>query len=222
VTETFDEGPWPAPTSGLTAVLRVFPSNGPTADAFCSASSLTSPDRVPIWEFARGESAELAAEEDIVAGAPLIGWVDATGQNQFAVTDVAGFDQLGGTELSDQFNFIVRYVGTITHPGGSLKMRELDDDVKDAVWSFLGPDVGSNSTADLFLEVHGHAPADITADEPSGIFAAGPVQAEIMVLRCSTQIQDIHVQIDTGSGWQLVGDVASVPQIDDTLFPPAL
>jgi hypothetical protein len=101
-------------------------------------------------------------------------------------------------------------------------MREFDDDVKDVVWSFLGPDVGSNLTSDLFLEVHGHIPADITADEPSGFFAAGPLPAEIVILRCNQQIQDIDVQIDTGGGWQLVGNASTTPQIDDTLFPPAL
>jgi hypothetical protein len=138
------------------------------------------------------------------------------------VTDVAGFDQLGGTELSDQFNFIVRYVGTITHGGGSIQMRELDDDVRDAVWSWLGPGVGSSLLTDVFLEVHGHAPADYTADVESGFFAAGPVPIEVMVLRCSQSIQTIDVQIDAGSGWQLVGNAPSLPQIDAQLFPPAL
>jgi hypothetical protein len=56
VVETFDEGAWPAPTSGLTAIVRVFASNGKTADAFCNSSTLTAPDRLPIWEFARGKA----------------------------------------------------------------------------------------------------------------------------------------------------------------------
>jgi MYXO-CTERM domain-containing protein len=222
VVEFYDEGPWPAPTSGLTAIVRVFASNGTTDKAFCNKSTLLGPDRQPIWEFARGTSSEQAVAQDIVAGAPLLTWQDLTGKNQFAVTDVAGFKDLGGTELSDQLNFIVRYVGTITHGGGMIKMRELDDSVKDAIWAWLGPKVGSNVTDDLFLEVHGHAWADATVDEPSGHFAAGDVPIEIMILRCKTQITKIDVQIDTGSGWTLVGNAPSLPRIDATLFPPAL
>jgi MYXO-CTERM domain-containing protein len=222
VVESYEEGAWPAPTSGLTAIVRVFASGGKTADAFCNKSTWSAPDRIPIWEFARGKSSEQAVEQDIVAGAPLLTWQDLTGFNQFAVTDVHGFKDLGGTELSDQFNFVVRYVGTVTHGGGQIAMRELDDDVKDALWSWLGPGVGSSLTSDLFLEVHGHVPADLTVDAPTGFFAGGAVPIEIVILRCSQKIQTIDVQIDTGSGWKLVGNVPTLPQLDATLFPPAL
>ena len=52
-------------------------------------------------------------------------------------------DQFGGTHLSDQFNFVVRYTGTIDHPGGSFVVREDDDRVEDVVWVFMEDKVGS-------------------------------------------------------------------------------
>ena len=220
--ETFDEGAWPEPSSGLTAVVRVFQTGGAMDQAFCAASSISAPDRGVIWEFARGASAEQPLGEDIVAGAKLTTWTDPTAGNNFAVTDVDGFDLNGGTLLSDQNNFIVLYLGSISHPGGSLGLREKDDDVKDAVWAFLGGNVGSSSPSDVFLEVHGHIPADLTADAPSSIFPSGDVDAEFMVLRCNTKIQDIDVELNQGSGWGLVGNASTKPQIDTTLFPPAL
>jgi MYXO-CTERM domain-containing protein len=221
-TEQYDELPWPAPSGGLTAILRVFPPGGPMAGAFCEKGSLNGPDRDIIWAFARGESSEEPTGVDVVAGVELDAWIDATGQNQFAVTNVPGFDQLGGTDLSDQFNFVVLYTGTLTHPGGNLSMRELDDDVKDGVWAFVGPSVGSSNLNDVFLEVHGHAPADLTVDAPTTFLAPGDVPVEVMILRCSEQLQDIDVEVDTGGGWMLVGDHPSKPRIDDVLFPPAL
>jgi hypothetical protein len=220
--ETFEEGPWPAPTSGLTAIVSVFKPGGTVAGAFCEKSTLSAPDRPVIWDFARGKSIEEPAGTDVVAGASLDTWTDPTGLNNFAVTDVPGFDALGGTELSDQFDFIVLYLGTITHPGGSFSMREYDDDVRDAVWAWAGPNVGSSNTNDVFLEVHGHAPADLTADAPSITFAAQALPIEVMVLRCSQSLQDIDVETNIGSGWESVGAAPTQPQIDDQLFPPAL
>jgi MYXO-CTERM domain-containing protein len=221
-TETYEEGAWPAPPSGLTAEIRVFPPGGTVAAAFCEANTFSGPDRTVLWAFARGTSAEAPTGTDVMAGAPLDAWVDASGANQFATTDVPGFTDLGGTQLSDQFDFMVRYTGTIAHPGGTFAMREYDDDVRDAMWAFVGADVGSANAADLFLEVHGHAPADYTPDAPSTTFAQQDLPIEVIILRCDQTLQDIDVEANTGNGFSLVGDHPTKPAIDDTLFPPAL
>lgn len=222
-TETFTEGAWAKPTSGLTAFVSVFSTTGKVNDAFCGTGSFSSIDRAAIWEFARGKSTEKPVGSDVVAGARLLTWNDLSAGDNWAVGDVDGFATLGGTELSDQANFVVRYVGTVKHTGSAFRMRELDDDVKDAVWAFLGGKVGSLSVSDLFLEVHGKAAADSTPDEPSTSIAAGDVPIEIFVLRCAAKIQKTDVQIQMGSGtWRLVGNVPSTPRIDDTIFPPAL
>lgn len=223
--ETYDEGPYPEPQSGLTAFVRVFPSSGAVYDAFCGKGTFElQPDRLPIWDFARDNSLEQELGSDIVAGVPLSTWSDPSGNNQFAVRNVPGFDRLGGTELTDQFNFIVTYWGALSHSGGTISMREQNDQVQDALWAWLGDGVGSNNTNDLFLEVHSLAGADITADEPSGSFAAGDVEFEAMVLRCNDAItKPIDVQVRFGSGaWTLVGSAPTLPVINDTLFPPAL
>jgi hypothetical protein len=91
--------------------------------------------------FARGMSDEIVAT-DVVAGAKLLTWTDPSKNNQFSINDVDGFDRLGGTELSDTFNFFVTYTGTVDHPGGDLAMREGNDSVEDAVWVFLGDKAG--------------------------------------------------------------------------------
>ncbi|MBX3126242.1 MAG: hypothetical protein KF718_05975 [Polyangiaceae bacterium] len=221
-TETYTEGAWPAPTSGLTAIVRVFANGGAMAGAFCEKSVVSGPDRSVIWNFARAKSTELALGEDIVAGVPLASWIDPTNANQFAVTDIPGMNTLGGTLLSDQFNFIVLYTGTITHAGGSLGLREQNDEVTDAIWAFLGPGVGSAATSDVFLEVHGHIPADLTPDAPSAIFPGGDLAAEFMVLRCSTALKPIQIEINQGSGFVSMASAATKPKLDSTLFPPAL
>lgn len=223
--ETYDEGPYPEPQTGLTAFVRVFPSSGAVYDAFCGKGTFElQPDRLPIWDFARDNSLEQELGSDIVAGVPLDTWSDPSGNNQFAVSNVPGFDRLGGTELSDQFNFIVTYWGTLSHTGGNISLREQNDQVQDALWAWLGDGVGSNNTNDLFLEVHSLAGADLTPDEPSGSFAAGNVDFEAMVLRCNDAItKQIDVQVRFGSGaWTLVADAPTAPLINDTLFPPAL
>jgi len=223
-TETFTEGAWPKPTSGLTAFVNVFSTTGKVNDAFCGSGSFGTIDQAAIWEFARGKSTEKPIGSDVVAGAKLLEWIDLSSSDNFAVTDVDGFRSLGGTLLSDQANFVVRYVGKMKHPGGLFKMRERDDDVKDAVWAIIGSKAGTSlGVSDLFLEVHGKAAADSTADEPSTSLSAGEVPIEIFVLRCAAKIQQTDVEIAFGSGaWQLVGNAPSVPQIDDTLFPPVL
>src|SRR5690606_6594648 len=130
-------------------------------------SGLNGFDYPTLFAFARGDSPDIVAT-DVVAGAHLRTWTDPSNNNQFSVNDVDGFDRLGGTELSDTFNFFVTYSGALSHPGGPLSRRELDDSVEDAVWTFLGDDAGAGGEADLFLEVHGFAWPDATSDEPSG------------------------------------------------------
>lgn len=222
--ETFTEGAWAKPTSGLTAFVNVFSTTGKVNDAFCGTGAFSSINHAALWEFARGKSTEKPTGSDVVAGAKLLEWIDLSSTDSFAVTDVPGFRQLGGTLLSDQANFIVRYVGRIKHPGGVFKLRERDDDVMDAVWAFLGSKANvSLSVADLFLEVHGKASADSTADEPATTLSAGEVPVEIFVLRCASKIQQTDVEVSLGGGaWQLVGNAPSVPLIDATLFPPVL
>jgi len=222
--ETFTEGAWPKPTSGLTAFVNVFSATGKINDAFCGTGVFSSIDRAALWEFARGKSTEKPTGSDFMAGAKLNTWQDLSSGDNFAVTDVPGFRDLGGTELTDQANFIVRYLGKIKHPGGTFRMRELDDDVKDAVWAFIGGKAGvSLNVIDLFLEVHGKAAADSTPDEPSTTLSAGDVPIEVFVLRCNTKIQNVDVQIGLGSGaFQLVGSAPSIPEITDAIFPPVL
>jgi hypothetical protein len=223
-TETYSEQAWPKPTTGLTASVNVFSATGKINDAFCGTGSFSTIDRAALWEFGRGKSSEKPIGSDVVAGAKLVTWVDTSSGDNFAVTDVEGFRTLGGTELTDQANFIVRYFGKVKHPGGTVKMREFDDDVKDAVWAFLGAKAGVGlAVSDLFLEVHGKAAADSTADEPTGTAVAGDMAIEVFVLRCATKIQQVDVQISLGGGaWQLVGVAPTVPNIDDATFPPVL
>jgi hypothetical protein len=154
---------------------------------------------------------------------PLHTWTDPSQNNQYSVNDVDGFDQLGGTTLTDTFNFFVTYTGTVTHPGGDLAMREANDSVEDAVWVFLGDAAGTGQEMDLFLEVQGFAWPDETSDEPSASFPAGDVPIEAILVRCTESIADVDVQIQVPpNDWTLVGDAPTVPVINTTLFPPAL
>ncbi len=219
--EEFEEGPWPAPEDGLTAVVRTFEVGGVVDQAFCD-SGLNGFEYKALFDFANGNSNEIVAT-DVVAGASLQAWTDPTDNNQFSITDVDGFDLYGGTELSDSFNFFVTYTGTIDHPGGSLGLREENDSVEDALWVFIDQDVGSDNVNDLFLEVHGFVWADETSDEPSVNLPGGDVPIQAILVRCTEQIKDVDLQIEfQGGGWTLVGDVASSPEIDTNLFPPAL
>ena len=224
VTETFTEGAWPAPTDGLTATVRVFSSTGATYDAYCGKSSVSAPDYGPLFEFARGRSAQAPLGTDLMAGAKLLRWRDASGANRFAVTDVPSFSDLGGTLLSDQANFFVHYQGIVNHPGGAFQMREQDDDVTDGLWVFIQNKIGSTNTNDLFLEVHNLTfVPDKTADAPSASVPAGPVPIEIIVVRCAQQIRDMDIELKlSGGAYQLVGNAPTTSTINDTLFPPAL
>jgi len=194
---------------------------GEVDEAFCD-SGASGFDYSTLFAFAHGGHPDEVAT-DVVAGAELLRWTDPSQNNQFSINDIDGFDRLGGTELSDTFNFMVTYSGTIDHPGGELAMREANDEVEDAVWAFLGDDVGSEHEDDLFLEVHGFAWFDKTDDEPKASFPAGELPFEAILVRCTEAIKDVDVQLRLpGDDWALVGQVASTPVIDDELFPPAL
>ena len=219
--EEFTEGSWPAPTDGLTAIVRVFKVGGVIDKAFCD-SGASGFDYPELFAFARGMSDEIVAT-DVVAGAKLLTWTDPSNNNQFSINDVDGFDRLGGTELSDTFNFFVTYTGTLKHPGGDLAMREGNDSVEDAVWVFLGDQAGKGGEDQLFLEVQGFAWPDATSDAPSANFPAGDLPIEAIVVRCTEKISNVDVEVQLpNSQWQLVGNAPSTPPIDPELFPPAI
>jgi hypothetical protein len=207
--EIFEEGPMPAPASGLTAVVYSFAPGGAIDDAFCD-SGTGGFDYDVLLGAARGATLEQTL-------APLLTW---QGGNAFAVTDVAGFGELGGSHLTSQANFVVRYFGTLHHPGGTLRMRELDDTVEDGVWVFLNDAVGSSSTARLFLEVHGFAWADKTPDSPEVTMDAGDIPVEVILYRCTEPVIPVDVQIDLGTNlYQLLGDADTEPDLAPELFP---
>ena len=219
-TTTYDEGPWPAPESGLTATIRVFPPGSIVDDAFCE-SGVSGFDYLTLFQFARDMSSVAATGTDVAAGVPLAAWDDPAGMNQFATTDVPGFDRYGGTALSDQFNFMVRYEGWLRHPGGDLAMREDDDSVEDAVWAFLGSDVGGTTEDEMFLEVHGFVWLDATPDEPSTTLAAGDVPIELILIRCDEAVGRTEVQMRIGGGdWQSAELAPLVPVVTAEDFPP--
>lgn len=224
IEEIFTEGAWPAPTRGLTAEVRVFEGGdgNPVSDAFCTSGGDL--QRMTMWDFARGESDEPTLARDVVAGAQLGTWVDVA--NRFGIRDIDGFDgdTLGGSERTDQFYFVVRYRGVVAHPGGTFQMRELADQLEDAVWVFAGDTVGSVDEDDLFLEVHNFVWADATPDEPSISLPAGDVPVEIIVPRCEMQFEDpFELQLRLGAGvYSLLDGQPIRPLVDDTLFPPVL
>ncbi|MEM9068416.1 MAG: MYXO-CTERM sorting domain-containing protein [Myxococcota bacterium] len=232
-TEEFAEGEWPAPTEGLTAEVRVFGASGPIWDSFCGAGGLLDSFSVEeaqaFWEFARGESPEPDTGFDVVAGARLLEWDDSSdGANDFSVTDLDGMDRLGGTTLTTQFNWAVRYTGSITHPGGAFEARENDDRLEDGLWMFAQDGVGGSSfTSDVLLEVHNWANPDRTDDEVriSPDPAAGAVPFEVIAVRCGMPFagKEMRAELRLGGGaWMLVGEQPSTPIINDDLFPPAL
>jgi len=226
--EEFTEGPWPAPTGGLTAEVRVFQSNGAIADAYCKAGSFQCDiDYDVLFAFARGGGPESDLGSDAVAGSALLGWYNVP---NFAVTDLDGFSpgDLGGTPLSDQFNFVVRYTGWVQHPGGLLEMREEDDDVGEfnptdygGVWAFVGGDVGVGGFDQLFLGVNAFGfCSDGSGDEPGTNQNAGLVPIEIIMIRCNTDGPPVDVQMALqGGAWTYVGNQPTVP--DTTAFAPA-
>lgn len=240
--EDYEEGPMPAPTSGLTAELRVFGGAGTIDNAFClldvsslGLSSEVEDNRGTIYNFARGGLDESGGGEvlrrDVVAGSFHRGWTEAT-PGAFAVTDVSGFEaaNLGGTIHSDSNNFTVRYSGTIAHPGGDFCVRERDDAVEDAVWAFAAAFRGTEP----FFEVHGFAEPDrcqggSCGDTECASLPAGNIDVEFILIHCAMNFDSIagdrviHVEVRSGGGgWQLLGDATSAPMLNDALFPPAM
>lgn len=226
VSEELVEGPVPAPTTGMTATVRTFASGGVIDNAFCQASYFADIDYTALFNFARfggAKSAEKETAVDFVVGAPPAPLVDKSGQNRFAVSDIPGFDRYGGTNLSEKQNFIVHYSGTLAHPGGTFRMRELDDVVTDGVWAFLGPQVGSTLESDLFLEVHSRPWTDATYDVGSRAMPAGKVAVELVIARCLSTVKAITFQgqVDSGS-WMNLDAFPMEPKLDATLLAPAL
>lgn len=220
-TEIYTEGATPAPTDGLTAEVRVFPSGGSTDMALCTSSAF-SITRNTIWGFARGTGSDTVIASDVVAGAHLREW------NNFGVSDIDGFDQNGGTLLSDMGNFTVRYTGVVHFPaGGDLWARETNDSLQRMMLDIFGDtDVGSTSTAGIWLDVVGYTTiSDATSDPNSITVTGGDVPIEVIVLRCagsSTEPLDAELSLDNESTYQFVGDSPTAPAISDTLFPPTL
>lgn len=221
--EELTEGAVPEPTEGLTAEVRVFAGGSATDMALCT-SGIGSIDRGALWSFARGRSADRVVDYDVVAGAHLRGWDDG-GSGTFGITDIDGFDQNGGTLLSDNGNFLVRYTGTLHTSGGTVWARERDDSLDDwALFVFGGDDVGSTSSSGLWLDVIGFTTIpDATGDPASIVATASDLPVEIIILRCagaSSEPLDAEVSLDDETTWTYFGDAPSAPAIDDTLFPP--
>jgi len=230
VDEVFVEGVWPEPLGGLTAELRTFTADGAVADAYCKSGTFCSIEYGDMFDFARGASSEEETGRDLVAGSQLRSWYNVP---NFAVTDVDGFDfqTLGGSELSDQFNFFVRYTGYIDTPGGVFSMRERDDDVGElnptdygGVWVFLGDDAGVGGYDDLFLGVNAFGfCSDGSDDEPAAESGAGLVAVEIIMVRCNTDGPAVDVEMAyEGEDWAYVGDQSTVPDTSIELFPAGL
>jgi hypothetical protein len=227
--ETFSEGAFPAPTTGLTAEVRAFNTGGAAHMAFCATSFLgAGMDRVALWEFARGDTTEPTLGFDVAAGVRLDEWRDDSGADRFSITDVPGFDRLGGTELSAQRNFVVRYTGSVTHSGGEFWMQEggdTPDAVRDALWVMIGDGVGTEfaDPSSIFLEVHSRGSADWTPAQPHVLLSAMEVPIEIFIVRCDEQIIPITVEVAPGSSAFLrMGDAPTTPNLDPRFFPPAL
>lgn len=225
--EEYTEGATPAPTSGVTAVVRTFASAGTIDNAFCRASYFNAVDYVTMFNFARfgrAKSVEPELGVDFVVGTTIAQWSDTSGQNRFSPRDLAGFEKLGGTELTDQQNFFVYYTGSIVHPGGTFNLREYDDVVADGVWVFLGPtQVGSSLAADLFLEVHSRPWWDTTYDVGTRTMAKGSVPFEVIVARCASTIKTVTLQgkVDAGP-WKNIDQFPMTPVLDPKLLTPAL
>jgi hypothetical protein len=219
--ETFDEGPEPEPTQGLTAVARVFAPAGNVDAAFCD-SGLFGFDYPTLFDFARGTGGEAPTAVDAAAGIQLAQWTDP-GDNDFAVASVPGFDRDGGTDLTDKYNFLVTYRGTIDHPGGFLAFREANDSVVDGLWVFLDSDVGTGGEDEMFLAVHGFAWPDGTDDEPFIDLAPGQYEVEIIVARCTEAIDEpTTVQFSVANGaWTAAPQLPTTPWLDLGVFPPA-
>lgn len=229
--EVYEEGPLPPPTRGLLAEARAF--NGTTAmyKSFCGLNSGDEPGYSTLFSFARGgldtHALESPIARDYVVGAPLDPWGDST-TNNFGITDVTGFggtpfpfDSYGPTLMTTHFNFVVRFFGFIDHPGGDIWIREKDDDFglndNTGVWAFIGETaVGTDK---MTFEAHSLAfVSDKTNDEEKVTLPAGRVPFEVILIRCGTSFENIHMQLGVGSKtWKLVSEQ---PTLSD--YPPAL
>lgn len=227
--EVFTEGYWTVPETGLTAEVRVFPADGVVANAYCKASSFQCEiDYDALFGFARGENVETPLESDIAGGVELLSWYNVP---NFTVTDVEGFgfDSLGGTLLSDQYNFVVRYTGWVEHPGGALSMREQDDDVGEfsatgngGVWAFVGDDTGVGGFDELFLGVNAFGfCSEGSTDEPVvNVTGSGFVPIEIIMVRCNTDGPPVDAEMKITSGpWLYVGEQPTAPDVSLETFP---
>ncbi|NCG22183.1 MAG: hypothetical protein GWP91_24470, partial [Rhodobacterales bacterium] len=216
VTATFDEGPEPTPTMGLTAIARSFVRGGRVDYAFCS-SGTSGFDYATLFDFARGGHDEDLITEEVVAGATLGSWIPSSGN--FDLNELNQFDRDGGTSVNARHNWMVRYVGTVDHPGGEFSIRERNDSVEDGLWVWMDQDVGTQTNR-LFLEVHGFVFADSTADEPSESFDAGDLPIEVILVRCDNPIEDVQLQISSqGSNWSAAANAPSLPEVSPLWFP---
>lgn len=217
--EVFLEEPWAAPAGGLTAEVRAFANDGAMAASGCDATFINDTDRQTILGFARGTSAEMPLAYDVVAGSAVN---RIEGAAAFSVRDVDGFDDLGGSALTQQVNFVVRWTGTVTHGGGNFQMREGDDQLDGGLVAFIQGGVGSMVVGDIFLEVQNSFSADATSDTVSRSVAAGDLPIEVIVWRCTGGSENADVEINIGGGFGSIGPSNSSPIVNDTLFPPAL
>lgn len=198
-TELYQEGEPLFPEQGFYATARAWQPGDEVDVGFCD-SGIWGFDYPVLFDFARGVGLTPVAE-DTVDGAPLTPWVEVGGS--FGIGDVPGFDQYGGTDANVPYNFIVTYSGILNHPGGTLRIRESDDEVADGVWVFLGDDVGTGGEDEYFLEVNGFWWWDGTTGEPETTLPAGPVEIEVMIARCTEPLDDVSFDISFDGGpWQ--------------------
>ncbi|MEQ1565102.1 MAG: zinc dependent phospholipase C family protein [Myxococcota bacterium] len=214
-TETWSPGPVADP-SGFTAYARGFAPEGEVDDGFCDA--IIGIDSKPMLDFARGDLL-MRHEEiafDVATGVPLGKWPE---QGNFSLSAVPGF---ATTDLDLNNRFMVRYRGTIDHPGGTLSVRERDDEVHGLLWVFAGDAVDHGTMNDVFLEVHSLVWLDETSDEPSASFPAGPLELEVIVLYCEGGSDAVEVEIRQGGGWTRLDLVQVTPHAEPRWFQPRL
>lgn len=214
--ERYGPGAWAPPETGLTAVVRAFEEDDEVDEALCGRSA-SGFDYDVLFAFARGETLSPPLAVDVVAGVPTTRWTVGPGP---AAADIPGLDLHGGTELVVPDRYIVTYLGGLVHPGGVLAMKEEDDGVDGALWVFLDDDVGSPSTADLFLEVHSFAWPDLTDDLVARDLGKGTVPIEAMVVRCDDDyVRGIGLKIGWSGSFVDLDAAVTVPDLAPELFP---
>ncbi len=238
--EQFTEGAIAPPVSGLTAEVRAFATgDGSPHDRFCDNAGFgvgSDGDRQAIWDFARGVTTDELLAADHVAATRVGTWAG----HPWAMTDLLGFrpeDPGGGTPWSYTQNFTVRYTGRLAHPGGDLGFQERNDHLEDVFWIWTGADVGSRDPARLFMEVHNYPTPNRTAcngtwnpihDQCFGVFPAGALPIEIIVVRCTEPLEDpmqLEITFDppeTLTTEPVFGDLDAAtftPSLTPALFP---